>query len=95
MNRACAHKIGRREIFDLRTPINRTVANIIQLIDDKGRRLVKSFNTYKDCAKYLVSIQTIPNRISNNSQFIFKDKLCTRREIFDLRTPIKKGEFTR
>lgn len=48
--------------------------------------MVESFDTYKDCAKYLeVSIQTIPNRINNNSQFLFKDKLYT----------LKKVKFTK
>jgi hypothetical protein len=57
--------------------INRTEANVIQLIDDNGV-VVETFYTFKDCAKYLeVSLQTIPNRINKNSLFKFKDKFYT------------------
>ena len=61
--------------------INRTEANIVQLIGDQGE-IVETFYTFKDCAKYLgVSLQTIPNRINKNSRFRFKDKFYTIKKV--------------
>ena len=61
--------------------INRAEANIIQLIEEYGE-VVKTFYTYKDCAKYLeVSLQTIPNRINKNSLFKLKDKFYTLKKV--------------
>ena len=61
--------------------INRRTASTIQLIKFNGKTIA-SFDTFKDCAKYLgVSIQIIPNRIEKKIKFKFKDKICTLKKV--------------
>ena len=52
-------------------------AQAIQLIDLESENIIRSFNSFHDCSKFLgISTPTVSNRLSKETQFLYEGKLA-------------------